>query len=210
MPPMDADAPIDMMVLPAACKALPPGSTSGTYMIDPDGAGADAPLSVYCDMDSDSGGWTVIFFPTSTNLTAPPTTYTSSTARLLADAQSALIAYRNQTMSASSNYASFALPSEWKTATPFSAGARDVPVTVKIDGGAEVAATLRYGYQTFTNVCTDPWGAGGFYGRICVTNTHAPYFNGWNANDNDSCSDSSAAYNAQSCSSDLRFSIAVR
>jgi phage terminase large subunit-like protein len=29
----------------------------GVYTIDPDGAGAQAPLNVYCDMTSDGGGW---------------------------------------------------------------------------------------------------------------------------------------------------------
>jgi len=37
-----------------------PASQSGTYSIDPDGNGPNAPYDVYCDMSSDGGGWTLI------------------------------------------------------------------------------------------------------------------------------------------------------
>ena len=45
-------------VFPSSCsriKSSPSGSSSGNYMIDPDGKGGVTPFSVYCDM-SDKGG----------------------------------------------------------------------------------------------------------------------------------------------------------
>ncbi len=37
-----------------------PGSTSGIYTIDPDGAGPIVEFSAYCDMAFDGGGWTLV------------------------------------------------------------------------------------------------------------------------------------------------------
>ncbi len=36
-----------------------PLTTSGVYLIDPDGPGGDAPFEVYADMDTFGGGWTL-------------------------------------------------------------------------------------------------------------------------------------------------------
>ena len=37
-----------------------PDAPSGQYMIDVDGQGPEAPMTVQCDMDTDEGGWTLI------------------------------------------------------------------------------------------------------------------------------------------------------
>jgi hypothetical protein len=81
--------------LPKSCaelKTAVAASPDGTYLLDPDGAGGAAPLSVYCDMTTDGGGWTkilqyhdVAYTPTAT---ASGDVTTSSTAAFakLADA----------------------------------------------------------------------------------------------------------------------------
>ena len=44
----------------ATILANAPGSADGVYSIDPDGDGGDQPFDVFCEMDLDQGGWTLV------------------------------------------------------------------------------------------------------------------------------------------------------
>nr|VFK77929.1 MAG: Fibrinogen beta and gamma chains, C-terminal globular domain [Candidatus Kentron sp. SD] len=50
-------------MLGSSCKAIKEGNplvTSGVYTIDPDGMDSIDPLEVFCDMETDGGGWTLV------------------------------------------------------------------------------------------------------------------------------------------------------
>jgi hypothetical protein len=203
----DAAAPIA-----ASCNALHTQDSSlpsGTYTIDPDGSGSDAPFTVTCDMQTEGGGWTIVFLPATSNLMSTPIAYTSASERLLTDASDVLMAYRTASGVAISSHATFPLPADWITSTPFDATSTDVLTNVSIDGASPVNALLRYGSESFTTTCYDPW-VGAAWGRICILDTKAPFYTAFANSAGDTCSDSESAYDAVPCGPNMQFSLAVR
>lgn len=74
------DAAGDAGSLPRSCAALPSGSASGAYTIDPDGPGGTAPFLDWCETSADGGGWTLIARadPATTNLAYSVTRWTET------------------------------------------------------------------------------------------------------------------------------------
>lgn len=59
----DADGCLSTCLLATSCRQIlgdAPDAADGVYTIDPDGADLNAPFSVYCDMTSSGGGWTLL------------------------------------------------------------------------------------------------------------------------------------------------------
>jgi hypothetical protein len=56
----DCDGAVSNGCVYASCSALPRGSTSGTYPIDPDGDGPGSVLTLYCDVTDDGTGWALL------------------------------------------------------------------------------------------------------------------------------------------------------
>jgi hypothetical protein len=183
---------------------------SGTFEIDPDGSGSDPASSVWCDMTTEGGGWTVVFLAGNSNLYSSTLQYAPGTRGALASAQTALIAYRTNQKTVTGNYASFALPDGWRTANPLSAPGTTMTVSVSVSGAAATSATLQFGYQQFVSVCGDAWNASSANGRICIAGTKAPFYASFANASMDSCADGTQSAGLVPCGADRVFSIAVK
>jgi hypothetical protein len=211
------DAPVDTLdgppAAPKSCGAIhtsQPSAASGNYEIDPDGPGGESPLSVWCDMLTDGGGWSIVFLAPISNLMSITLTYTSSSQRLLDEAQSALLAYRTSAQLVVGDYATLPFPAPWRAAAPFRATGADLTTMVRINAAAATSSTVRYGYQGYQSTCDDAWQGTPNIGRICVVGTTAPFFAGFSNSSADSCGDSSTSAGSLPCATERRFSIAVR
>lgn len=110
---------------------------------------------------------------------------------------------------------SFDIPAEWKAKHPFNYPGNDLSISAKSEAdGTVTTGLLRFGYGIMNMYATDPWVANsGPWGRICITNTAAPFYNAWaSANDPDNCSVSTAGvrYDATKSSPTRRFVILVK
>jgi hypothetical protein len=76
--------------LPRTCDdllSIAPGTPSGAYLLDPDAEGPVAPFRVFCDMETDGGGWTLV--ASSAGGTNMPRFETAASAPCVADSPGA-------------------------------------------------------------------------------------------------------------------------
>jgi hypothetical protein len=202
----------------AAILAAVPGARSGMFPIDPDGPGGEPTQDVYCDMDTQSGGWTVIFVAMNTDYATVDLEYTTTSTALRDHAADVLMAYRTDAMSVvpASHVARIPMPSNWRARAPFRYTDVDEMVDVSIDGAVPTSHLLRYGTLSFpSTLCDNPWLPGTTEGRICIQGTTAPHYTGFAIPGEpmypaDFCADSTQSLLKVPCTPMRRFSIAVR
>jgi hypothetical protein len=185
-----------------------PALPSGLYMIRP----TATMRTVWCDMDTADGGWTVIYFYPGQTRPSGGLTYTVDDLAIPGASTEALIAYRNGSYGiADPAWARFPIPAPWQTLSPFRARNTDATVSMTQATGAARMVTLRYGNAAFGNDCNSGWDTRNTGGRICINGSNAPFFCEWNsATYRDRCPNSNQRYDGADCSTSRRFSIAVR
>jgi hypothetical protein len=196
--------------LPRSCRellSLHPMSRSGTYLIVPE---SGTTQSVWCDMDTAGGGWTVIYLWNGTH-SQTPQEYTINDSSIRRASTETLMAYRNRSYGiADTSWAWFPIPSNWQTRSPFMYDSVDQAITIHHRTGTQTG-TLRYGFFESGNDCASNWNNRLRGGRICISNTSAPFYNEFvSPTYIDLCPNSDQDFAARRCSDNRRFSIAVR
>jgi hypothetical protein len=164
-------------------------------------------------MTSDGGGWTVVFLASTSNYQSDTIDYDIPVSNALwTGATDVLLAHRDAQKAPIGDVARFAIPANWKILAPFQYDATDdANVMVAINGAGAANRTVRYGRQNFTAFCGDGWQTSGTrWGRICVQDTTAPFFDGYTASTSDGCQTSAQGYGYDACSVSRLFSIAIR
>jgi len=212
---VDAGAPGSSAELAASsCNDVLAGGGSvgdGLYWLDPNGGDTTDAFQTFCDMTTSGGGWTVLFTAADSDLNSNSLDYTILDPELPAGAADVLLAYRSGQMGLLPGWAIFPIPSNWRTQSPLTYQAQTESIQVSIEGSGPTPATLYYGHATWnTNFCSGSFLTGADFGLICLSGTTGPMYSGFAHSDNDQCTASDQFWAAQACTSDRRFTIAVR
>ncbi len=204
----------------ASCRDLhvrQPTYPSGTYRIDSDGAGPNPPFDAPCDMETEGGGWTLVFVQPIDGMNTATQDYTTNDATLIAASSQVLIALRDMSTTTMATCcaetATFPLPASWRTQAPFRYYGTDELLPVTSGGGAPVLRTVRYGHGVWSDAaynCVGSWlmGSTNRDGRICIQGTRHSAIFGFGLASADACDASDGGTNL--CLLTRRYTIGMR
>jgi hypothetical protein len=183
-------------------------SDSGLYLIETDDLGT---VEVYCDMETDGGGWTRIFLASGTNLSdTAGADYTVGAFALRRNAAEAMTAFVDTSNNIVDSYATFAMPNRWVSQSPLMYGQKIDAVDVQIDGSSVGTKDLIYGKNNPSSYTCDGWVNDSPSGQLCIDDTTAPHYTRFAWTHVDRCNASDEDERTFDCTDDTKFSILVR
>ena len=167
----------------------------------------DKKYNVYCEMELDGGGWTRVWEAQTSNYNQHDFNYDLPIS-FVKSSKETLIGYND------SEYIDLAYkfntPRQWMSGHPLSyANATEVVDTIDLNIGRKYnKRTLYFGYQNFSSSCTDNF-KGGSWGKVCISDTTAPFYTSFAHGEQDHCNTSKESYNSVKCNN-KRFNIFTR
>ena len=192
---------------------------NGMYLVDPDGIVGNNAITVYCDMMTSNGGWTLVWEPNSfnENYLVGGTDYLLGTKPIVSKATESLVAFANADKSSMNQVWKITMPNYWKTNHPFSiqCGSETITAT-RISDCIQLTDELVFGTGSFSFKCSDA--CSNTWGRVCLRRQgfngayDFPFYNAFSHTNPDYCSQSSdARYDTVSCNTlQKKFVIFVR
>lgn len=198
-----------------SCKAILDAGDSvgdGSYWVT---YGRSTPFRVDCEMTTDGGGWALAW------LHDGVTDYNDSAIAydmpvVAQSATTTMIAYVDSTLRVLSNWASFPVPSAWRTNTPMNQAPTDLTTDATIAGVLRSGVALRFGRSDFgsqTSCGSFIWTSGNS-GAVCLNDAEAPWFARFAGTGGaylaDTCATGFAYSAANVCGPERRFAIWMR
>jgi hypothetical protein len=184
-------------------KQSNPGTQSGDYELNIGGR----TYKTFCEMELEGGGWTRVWVAESHNYKTDVYDYDLPFSVIEASTRTMIAYDRNKKLY--SPY-SFVTPQEWKTQHPFTYNNKVIGIsTFDVLTNKEYRnRRLFFGKDSYSSKC-EHYFRDGNYGKICITDTEAPFYTGFNTSSNDYCNTSKQRYSQVPCD-ERRFSIFMK
>lgn len=203
---------------------MPAGSSVALWVREPELGLADAAVKAQCDLETQGGGWTMVFSTAdsadgdSTGAGLAGRAYRPEALPFVRAAKEVLLALRDHGGSVVAS-AAMPMPPQWRVAHPSAYSRQELEAwPVRVNGATQATLhTVRYGSSAVAggsaDRCDGAWvpADSHFGGLLCVKGAEAPLWAGWSTGtEADVCGTSGSSASGAPCTNSNVFTISVR